>query len=56
MLCAVNVFLVFFEVKVRVYHRKYKDRNIVKLRLSEGNYVLITLLIRGSSDDKLLIA
>jgi len=52
----VNVILVFPEVKVKVYHRKYKDRNNVKLEVSEENYFLITLLIQENSDDKLLIA
>ena len=44
--CAVNVFLVFVELKVKVHHRKQKDRNNVKLDFSGENYLLITLLIQ----------
>jgi hypothetical protein len=32
---AVNVLLVFVDVKVKVYHRKHKNRNNVKLDASD---------------------
>ena len=54
--CAVNMFLVFVEVKVKVYHTKHKNRNNVKLDVSNENYLLITLLIQENSEDNLLIA
>jgi hypothetical protein len=49
--CAVNMFWVFREVKVKVYHRKYKNRNNVKLEVSDENYLLEWQLLTDSVTD-----
>jgi hypothetical protein len=56
LLCAFNVFLVFVEVKVKVYHRKHEYWNNVKLGVSDEKYFLIALLTQERGDDHLLLA